>query len=215
MVDELRCRACGVKLTVDQAYCGQCGTSTGRGTSPAAEAFATGRPEWQSPRRPPVDDPEIELWRGTYSWKGMFREFLLACGLTIAGCYLLATTDGAHRWSGTIPAIAMIWLFLAAWLGLRKWSTSYTLTTQRLIHEKGILYRRTRRIEAIDIDDLGYEQGIIERLLDVGRIHVDSADVSDRSLTLVAIDRPRQVYELLERARRDERLRYGLHIEAV
>jgi len=95
----------------------------------------------------------------------------------------------------------------------RKLDVSYRLSNHRLMHETGILYRRNHRIEVIDIDDLSFEQGIVERLVNVGRIRVATSDISDRDLLMVGIDQPREVYERIERARRKERMRYGLHVE--
>ena len=138
----------------------------------------------------------------------MVREFLFGIGLSIAVMVVASQSNDAQLVAWAIPAIVLIWVTLFGWLGLKKLDTGYTLTNQRLLHEKGILYRRTRRIEAIDIADLSFEQGIVERLIDVGRIRVDASDVSDRSLVLRGISRPKKVYELLEQARRGERLRW-------
>ncbi len=221
----MRCRACGNRLRPTDDYCPQCGAQVaGRQMAdPQAGKLGDGvgepgdMSERHFPRRRPAlaTDEEQTLWQGTFSWKAMIRETCVAAGLSVG--LLLASFNAAEPGTSTLAlqTLGLLWLL---WLGLlmfRKLDVSYTLTNQRLIHRRGILYRRTSRIEAIDIDDLTYEQGLLERLLNVGRIRVDSSDVTNRELLLEGIDRPRDVCELIEQARRNERRKYGLHIEAV
>ncbi|MEM7316849.1 MAG: PH domain-containing protein [Planctomycetota bacterium] len=210
----MRCRACGTRLADGAEYCHRCG-------SRVTEAYREENvrvPEVRTRRGVP-DEEEVVLWEGTYSWKAMIWELVFAVVGTFA---ILAMRrqqiepqlDQLVR-EFAIPLIALIWLFYWVSLMYRKLRVGYRLTSQRLIHRHGILHRRTRRIEAIDIDDLSYEQGIVEQLFNVGRIYIDSSDVTDRGLMLEGIHDPQSVYELIEKARRNERLRYGLHIESV
>lgn len=207
----MRCRACGRTIT-DEAYCPQCGAriQDDDGRSPHAVRDSV------SNRRRSGRAEEVTLWSGSFSWKGLFRELAAAVAATVGLVYGKLNIIEPTVQQFAIPAIGVIWLALGLWLVYQKLSVSYRLTDQRLIHERGILYRRFNRIEVIDIDDVGFEQGLIERVIDVGRIRVDSSDVSHRrGLLLNGINRPRYVYELIDEARREERLRYGLHVEAI
>ena len=100
-------------------------------------------------------------------------------------------------------------------LAYRKLNVNYELTTQRFVHRSGILRRITDRIEAIDMDDVSFEQGIIERLLNVGTIRVISSDRSHPELVLCGIEDVARIAKLIDDTRHKERLRRGLHIEAV
>ena len=62
---------------------------------------------------------------------------------------------------------------------------------------------------------MSYRQGIIERFLGVGTIEITSSDRSDPDLLLPGIDQVLMVANLMDEARREERLRRGLHIESV
>ena len=63
-------------------------------------------------------------------------------------------------------------------LAYRKLTCKYRLTSQRFIHESGLLKRVTDRIEVIDIDDVSFEQRIVERIVGVGTVKVKSSDRS-------------------------------------
>ena len=207
----MRCAACGVLLHDNDAYCRRCGSRVpaNSASDPAAGAA--------SPLRGPQhlqDDPEVVLWEGNYSVKALYREAILAVLLTIVvpiGC--LAAGGLGPRLA--LPVVLLIWLLLGGLVVYRKLNVFYRITNQRLIHENGIFYRRINRIEVIDIDDLRCEQGLIERLLGIGRVVVGSSDRSHDWLVMAGIDRVRVVSEILDNARRLERRKHGLYIESV
>jgi uncharacterized membrane protein YdbT with pleckstrin-like domain len=111
--------------------------------------------------------------------------------------------------------VAVVWLGLGLVLVYRKLDVHYTLTSQRFVHKKGILKRVTDRIEVIDIDDVTFEQGIIQRMLGVGTVRLTSSDRSHPELALRGIDEVQRISGLIDDVRRRERRKRGLHIEAI
>lgn len=213
----MKCPACGVGVDRDALFCARCGARVTNRVDRRTSNFEGARQrhvdEYASGRL--AGDYEDVLWEGTYSWKGLIQEVAIG-GLLSAGLlYMGIVAMNPHFHSLAFPLIAVIWLGLLGWLMYRKLNVWYTLTNQRLIHKRGILYRRTNRIEAIDIDDLRYEQGLIERFLGVGRILVRSSDPTHPALVMDGIDHVRHVFEEIDQARRRERLKHGLHIETV
>jgi uncharacterized membrane protein YdbT with pleckstrin-like domain len=87
----------------------------------------------------------------------------------------------------------------------------YELTTQRFIHQEGVLLRRTDRLEVIDIEDISYSQGIVERMLGIGSIRISGRDQSHPELNLRGIDKVPEVAGLIDDVRREERRRRSLH----
>jgi len=77
------------------------------------------------------------------------------------------------------------------------------------------LVRTTDRIEVIDIDDVTYRQGIVERALGVGTILLESSDRTHPTLILSGIDDVQRVAGLIDDVRRKERRRRGIHIEQI
>ena len=113
-------------------------------------------------------------------------------------------------------AIAVIlWLCIGAFYLYERLSVDYTLTSQRFVHQKGILRRTINRVELIDIDDVTVEQGFIERMFGVGTIKVLSSDVSDPKLLLRGIDDVKRVASMIDDCRREERRKRGMYIETV
>lgn len=162
------------------------------------------------------DETERDLWLGGYSSKAMVGAWavsgLVTLVLLIAG---IAWVRDRRFWIVLVVATVLLWLYQFLKLCYRRIGVRYRLTNQRFIHETGILRRVTDRIEVIDMDDIAFEQSVLERLVGVGTIRISSSDRTHPMLVLVGIDRVQEVSEIIDDARRSERRRRGLHIESI
>jgi uncharacterized membrane protein YdbT with pleckstrin-like domain len=95
------------------------------------------------------------------------RWILLAIGVAVVA-----------RWS--------VWPFLV-WLG-----TTYTVTTERLVTRQGVLSRYGRDIPLGRINDVAYDQDLVDRMLRCGSLNVSAASEHG---TIVLRDVP-QVHEV-------------------
>jgi uncharacterized membrane protein YdbT with pleckstrin-like domain len=154
-------------------------------------------------------EEEQDLWSGGYSGKAMYGTWI------IGGLVTIGLGAGMFAFLPIGFAIPVLWVFLLGMLATKKLGVYYELTTQRFIHKAGILKRVTDRIEVIDIDDVTYEQGIIQRMLGVGTIKISSSDRSHPELTMHGIDGVIEVADMIDDIRRKERRKRGLHIEAI
>lgn len=167
-------------------------------------------------RRGQLDDVDSEqhLWQGGYSSRAMVGTWLLCLILSIAAIVATIMIE-ALPWVATLIAIALLWVIVVGVYAVRRMGVHYELTTQRVIHQSGILSRRTDRIEVIDIDDVSYEQGLVQRMFGIGTIRIDSSDRSHPVLTMKGIANVHEVAGLFDDTRRKERRRRSLHIESI
>ena len=121
----------------------------------------------------------------------------------------------ASYWLILLLAMLLPWLYCFAVLCYRRMSVRYQLTTQRFIHERGILRRINDRIEVLDMDDITFEQGLLERLSGVGTIRIAAHDRTNPELVLPGIEKVAEVAQLFDDARMAERRRRGLHVEQI
>ena len=117
-------------------------------------------------------------------------------------------------WAAVV-VVALLWIWQLCVMKYRQWNVRYRLTTQRFIHETGILRRVTDRIETIDMDDITFEQRFLERFVGVGTIGITSSDRTHPELLLLGIDNVKEVAGKIDDIRRSERRRRGLHIESI
>jgi membrane protein YdbS with pleckstrin-like domain len=160
--------------------------------------------------QPPV---ERSLWKGGYSPRAMYGSWLITLAITIATIALIAVfgKDIPNIWYIAGAVLLLIWMGVIATYVFRRLGQHYELTTQRFIHQNGVLVRKTDRIEVIDIEDVSYTQGIVQRMLGVGTITISGRDQSHPTLNLCGIDNVPEVASLIDDVRRDERRKRSLH----
>jgi uncharacterized membrane protein YdbT with pleckstrin-like domain len=206
----MKCAACGAEVPHDASFCSQCGLKVGA----APPTDSPGKPFTNRLSKAADDpEPEQELWTGGYSGKAMIGSWILA-GLATIALIVVAVLFLPSIYV-VLALIALIWIGMLVTLAYRKLNIRYELTSQRFVHRTGILTQRTDRIEAIDIDDVTYQQGIVERMLGVGTIRISSSDRTHPELVLIGIDGVKRIAELIDETRRKERRRRGVHIETI
>lgn len=208
------CQHCGARVADDEAQTAQAENDA---EFPVPPVGTDARSKFQAAaaaRQGDDDHPEEDIWNGCYSPKAMIGWWIAAGVITVialvAGLLYLETGMG---W--LILALVVGWAVLGGQYAYRRFGMHYYLTSQRFIHEAGILWRRIDRIELIDVDDVTFRQGPVERMFNVGTIHISSSDRTDPELNVRGIEDVRRVADLIDDLRRKERRRRGLHIEAV
>jgi len=94
--------------------------------------------------------------------------------------------------AGLLPlAVGLVYSWLV------RISTEYRVFADSLEVESGIIARRIENIQLFRVRDLGLNQSLLGRMLNVGNVFVTSTDQSDPNLILHGIDDPRSVYESL------------------
>jgi uncharacterized membrane protein YdbT with pleckstrin-like domain len=224
----MRCPQCGTEVVAEAVFCHKCGARMSEREESAADPPP--RPESDAPGDAKATErfqeaiqgverqaePERELWRGGYSPKAMVGAWLLS-GLIAVALLLIGIfwKPSGLIWLILVLLMILPWLYFGAILCYRRWSVRYLLTSQRFIHEQGILRRVSDRIEVLDIDDVTFEQSLIDRFFAIGTIRIASSDRTHPLLALRGIENVRQVADLIDETRRSERRRRGLHIESI
>jgi membrane protein YdbS with pleckstrin-like domain len=225
----MQCPHCETDVPESAAFCPGCGRRLA--DSPDAPVQHTGQPLGKSPSAPANtaqqlqnrsaqiraagDVAEQELWRGSYSYKAMTGTLIAAGLLTLVGLFGLVWYRHVEAFRiADLVCMMLLWLAIAVSMLRRRLGIRYRLTNQRFFLEKGILRRITERIEVIDIDDLQFEQNLVERFFDVGSITLTSTDRSVPKFWLQGIEHVQEVSDLIDQARRAERNRRGLYIES-
>jgi uncharacterized membrane protein YdbT with pleckstrin-like domain len=168
------------------------------------------------------NEPESKLWEGGFSAKAMYGTWLISIVVSIAILIALilvpwtkvVEVPSSLIWGFGLGAIALWWVLAIGTYFYRRMSIFYELTSQRFIHTSGIFVRTTDRIDVIDIDDVAYTQGLIQRMLGVGTIALVSKDRSHPKLSLRGIDQVSKVAGMIDDVRRKERKKRSLHIDA-
>lgn len=230
----MQCYQCGEDVPREAVFCHRCGARLDGKSDPAGEFVgpdprqdATGGPEDEQPspaerfrntvagRGRDAREQEQTLWDGGYASKAMLGRWLFSGLATVASLVVGFLWPYGYVWLGIGALVLLLWGYQVSVLLTRRMSVHYRLTNQRFIHETGILRRVTNRIDLIDIDDITFEQGVIDRMVGVGIIRVSSSDRTHPELVLAGIDDVVRVAGLIDETFRAERRRRGLFVEHV
>lgn len=100
------------------------------------------------------------------------------------------------QWWMTIAVIVLaILAIVLPWLVTR--TTRYRITNYRIDFERGILKKRIDTLELWHVDDISFEQGLLDRIMNVGCIKVLSSDRTTPQLDLHGLPNPRAIFDSL------------------
>ena len=164
---------------------------------------------------------EEVVWSGVPSFKALAAEMvgagLYAIGLPVAALVLFdpACTFVSHLGGGpaelmasnrsAIVTVLTIAIVVAVVLRVAKLAGQmaalrghrYRVTNQRIVVESGVLTKRLDEIDMRLVEDIEFQQTLLERLLGIGQLVVLSADKKMRSFRLLGVEKPRDIRELI------------------
>jgi len=127
------------------------------------------------------------------NWSTLFQP-IGAVVLSVVVGILLYRLSHAAGWVGLV-----LFLAAAAWLVRRfLWwrSTSFTVTSTRVIYRSGVVAKHGREIPLERITNIEFEQTVFERMIGSGDLFIESAGQGSRA-TFEDIPHPSQVQNLI------------------
>jgi membrane protein YdbS with pleckstrin-like domain len=125
--------------------------------------------------------------------------FWLLVGIVLIALPILASVfdwDWWHVWMTVVCIVIALLAIVLPWLIIR--STRYRITNYRIDFERGILTKRIDTLELWHVDDIKFEQGLLDRMMNVGSIIVLSNDKTTPRLELHGVPNPRQIFDSLK-----------------
>ena len=110
--------------------------------------------------------------------------------------------------SSAVGVVAWLVLFaLVILVGfVRRVSTRYTITNQRLRIERGLLSKHVQQTRIERVQNVNTNQTFVSRLLKVGTVDFDTAGTDDSDFTFIGVGDPARVVEAVDRAQREASL---------
>lgn len=182
------CPDCGREVSTAAPACPHCGRPNG-------PVLAAPQPQAQAATA------EETLWRGSPSWLLLLGKFIwlaiAAIALPVAMLYYPPYWQGREiAW--IVVAVIIVWRLIAALMAYaRIRSILYTVTSQRVIIESGLVEKNVEDIDLRYIDETHFRQRIVERLLGIGSVTIVSSDKVAPQYVLRGIPNPRNLRELI------------------
>jgi len=146
---------------------------------------------------------ERELYKGGPSWRALLSFYAGGLGIAVGVLVILGLL--ADEWSTAI-VIAGVIAGLTVVIGyLRRISTKYLITNQRLRISRGLLRRNVQETRLERVQNVNYQQGVLERVLGVGTVDFDTAGSDDSEFRFDWVNGPEDVVRAVDRAGEEAR----------
>jgi uncharacterized membrane protein YdbT with pleckstrin-like domain len=86
---------------------------------------------------------------------------------------------------------------------IRRVSTRYTITTQRLRIERGLLSKHVQQTRIERVQNVNTNQTVVSRILRVGTVDFDTAGTDDSDFTFTGVGNPHEVVKAVDLAQRE------------
>ncbi len=141
---------------------------------------------------------ERELYEGRPSWRALMSFYVI--GLGVAALVVVIVGLLADSWGPAI-AIAAVIAGLTLVVGyLRRIGTKYLITTQRLRISRGIVRKKVQETRLERVQNVNYQQGVLDRMLGVGTVDFDTAGSDDSEFRFEWVNEPEQVVRAVDHA---------------
>jgi uncharacterized membrane protein YdbT with pleckstrin-like domain len=143
---------------------------------------------------------EEVVFEGHPSWRALLAFYIgglagaAVIGLIVA---LIATTVTGVLVGAALAALVLLYGFV------KRMSTTYMVSTQRLYIRRGILSKREQQTRVDRVQNVNTDQSLRERLLRVGTVDFDTAGTDDSEFRFVGISSPGKVVIAVDKAQRD------------
>ena len=141
---------------------------------------------------------ENELYAGRPSWRALMSFYVGGLGLAVLVLVILGLLAGEWALAGAIAAAVAVLTLLIGYL--RRLSTKYLITNQRLRISRGIVRRHVQETRLERVQNVNYQQSVLDRMLGVGTVDFDTAGTDDSEFRFEWVDGPEQVVRAVDHA---------------
>jgi uncharacterized membrane protein YdbT with pleckstrin-like domain len=141
---------------------------------------------------------ENELYAGRPSWRALMSFYLGGIGLAVLVLLILGLLAGEWPLAAAIAAALVVLTLLIGWF--RRVSTKYLITNQRLRISRGIVRRHVQETRLERVQNVNYQQSVLDRMLGVGTVDFDTAGSDDSEFRFEWVNGPEQVVRAVDHA---------------
>lgn len=153
-----------------------------------------------------LHNEEHVIFAGHPSWRGTLSFYVRGALVALVGAAIAAlVTVVGSGFSLAVTIIVFLLLeggvILAGFLF--RFSTTYTITNQRLTIERGILSKHMQQTRVERVQNVNTDQTLLDRILRVGQVDFDTAGADDSDFTFRGVANPDQVVRAVDKAHRE------------
>ena len=143
---------------------------------------------------------ELIVFEGRPVWRSILSFYItgLVGSVAVGVIVALAVSTGAG-----VGAFLVLFAIVVLVGLIRRVSTRYTITNQRLRIQRGLLSKHVQQTRIERVQNVNTSQSVVDRILRVGTVDFDTAGTDDSDFTFVGVGSPARVVEAVDRAQRE------------
>ena len=153
---------------------------------------------------PKLHPGEQVLYEGHPSWRAILDFYIKGILATAVICLLIALatgTIGDNTDKGLVTIVALVGVALTILVGfIRRVATSYTITNRRLHIKRGIVSRTIQETRLERVQNVNYQQSVLQRALQIGDVDFDTAAGDDYNFVFEGVGEPADVVHMVDQA---------------
>ncbi len=153
---------------------------------------------------PKLHPGEQILYEGHPSWRAILDFYIKGILATAAICLLVAVGTnvfGDETETGLVSIIALVGVALTILIGfIKRVATSYTITNRRLHIKRGIVSRTIQETRLERVQNVNYQQSVLQRMLQIGNVDFDTAAGDDYNFIFAGVAEPADVVHMVDQA---------------
>ena len=144
------------------------------------------------------------MFEGHPSWRSIIAFYVKGLVLVLIAAFVVGIVTGIGD-DGTdanlVTLVAVIGVALVVLGGfIKRITTHYMITTRRLHIKRGIIAREIQETRLERVQNVNYNQSLLQRMLQVGDVDFDTAAGDDYNFIFAGVANPDQVVERVDRA---------------
>ena len=140
---------------------------------------------------------EHPLYEGRPSWRALMSFYVTGL-IGAAALGLIVGLIGSTATGVLVGVVAAVLVIVVGYV--RRIFTKYLVTTRRLRITRGIISRKVQETRLDRVQNVNYEQGVIDRLFKVGTVDFDTAGTDDSEFKFEWVNSPEAVVRAVDDA---------------
>src|SRR4051812_46189167 len=144
------------------------------------------------------------MFEGHPSWRSIIAFYVKGLFIVLVIAFLVGLITNVANGSTDstlVTLVAVIGVAVVVLAGfIKRITVHYTITTRRLHIKRGIISREIQETRLERVQNVNYDQSVLQRLLQVGDVDFDTAAGDDYNFIFAGVANPDEVVEQVDRA---------------
>jgi uncharacterized membrane protein YdbT with pleckstrin-like domain len=143
---------------------------------------------------------ETALFEGRPAWRALLAFYIWGLVVAVVLGALVAGPIGSTGSGVGLGAAIFVLVLVIGYL--RRLFTKYLITNQRLRISIGFIRRHVQETRIERVQNVNFEQGVIDRMLNVGNVDFDTAGTDDSEFRFAWVKDPDHIVHVVDQAHR-------------